>query len=1133
MARLDNKDIARIRRTKETVERKFKFGETEYRSDRLLELPGTIGHTKVFLKTYVVQGDIPWLVGRVTMEKLGTLIDFEKNKVVFRDIGEIVKLREDSGGHLRLRVGRKVTKEEVWGEGLGAMEHKDRVKKIRKLHLQFGHPGADALLRLLAEAKGMNAISTGEWKEIRETVGLVSQNCEICLRYKKTPPRPVVGLTLSRKFNDVIALDLGEYKGRKFMVIVDLKTKYCQACWLGSKKPEEVIRKLVKHWIAIFGSPSSILTDNGREFNNEKFLKMTEAFSIRSLKTAAESPWSNGICEKTVGLVKDSMRKMEADGDKELETILYWTVSARNSLYNKNGFSPNQLVLGKNPNLPGSTENENPAAFRDLDDEEDFIRENLIAIHRSRKIQIAHESDQKIRTALKNQIRSHKIEDAQQGDEIFYKREGEEEWRGPARVVGIDGKTVIVKHGGDLREICRVHITRLARRGEEVLPQAEREQTVTERREKSDTEQNKNENGVSLKKENDSDEDSETEYEAGTTQTREERGGNETEIREGEENVREEISPEIVGQVGDEEGSEAVEPEVTAEETIDEDVIRETNTVVAKIPKLRKGQKIRAYQKGSNETEEFRVTNLAGKRNSRRWGDSYNVVDREGQEKWIDLRQYENITEIDEEDFFGIETEEVMRAKEKEFSSWVENKVYEEVEDRGQKTVGLRWVITNKIKEGELVCKARLVAKGFQEKDVTEKEAPTCAAESFRLCLAVMLIKGWKAKTIDVKTAYLQGERINREVYVKPPVEAATKRIWRLQKTVYGLKDAARAWYDKVNLVMKQLGGAKSAFEPTIFIWRKENGETRGVMCIHVDDILFGGDESFNEIILGLKKVLKVGEIQSEKFSYVGVGIEQNDKEIYLSQDNYVQKVGIPNIDEFEGNQEMRDSEMMVYRGLIGKLNWLAQHTRPDISFEVSRAGCSFQRGTRVEMRDLIKKARKIKETTSRLKMNKVRENEAYWEVFCDAAYGNIAEGLSQIGFTISLKDDSGKLCPIFWKSVRARRVARSPMDAEALSLIEAAEMVMYLNTLWREIVGGENRQVILKTDNRSLYKAIRSRVAVKGRSLRIDMAAIHELIDKGAMVVAWVNTSGQLADALTKEGISRKSIREYMFGRE
>ena len=1132
---MDKEDMLRVKITMKEAEKTFKFGETEYRSDKLLELPCTIGQTKVFLRTYVVKGDIPWLVGKVTMEKLGTIIDFEEKKVVFREISEVVKLREDSGGHLRLTVGKKLTREDVWGEGLIGIDRQDRMRKLKKLHLQFGHPGVEALTKLLAEAKGVGkgGENCKEWKEIKDDVFSVTRNCETCLKYKKVPPRPVVGFALSNRFNDVIALDLGEYKSRKFMVMVDLRTKYCQACWMTSKRPEEVIKKLIKHWIALFGSPNSILTDNGREFSNEKFLEMTEVYSIKSMTTAAESPWSNGVCEKTVGLIKDSMRKMEEDGDKDLETILYWTVAARNSLFNKNGFSPNQLVLGRNPNLPGSTENENPAALKEAGEEQDYIRDNLVAMHRSRRVQIMQESNQKIRTALRNQIREHRVEEAQQGDEVYYKRDGEKAWRGPAKVVGIDGKTVVVKHGGDLREICRVHITRLKGVKEKPLGADKLTKESKEGLKCTAGSMDKKKGGVETNDSSGEESDSEDEVEvlgndeqgviANGEQEGIETGAEQDDLDRGNDTVEEAAVEEQDDRAADDNG----EIDEVAERA-DREVVRQ------KIPKLKRGQVIRATPKGSRERDEFRVIGLAGKRKSTKWGDSYNIRKRTGEEKWINLREYEDISEMeDEENFFGNELDEISKAKEKEFSSWLENDVYEVVEDSGQKAVDLRWVITNKVKEGELVCKARLVAKGFQEKDVVEKEAPTCAAETFRLCLAIILMKGWHAKTIDVKTAYLQGERISRDVFVKPPIEAGTKQLWKLRKTIYGLKDAARAWYNKVTSVMRELGGEKSVFEPTVFIWKKKNGETRGVMCVHVDDILFGGDDSFECVIQGLKDVLKVGEVQSGKFSYVGVRVRQTEREIYLDQDDYTRKLELPNAVDFKTDKDMDEREMAEYRGLVGKLNWLVQHTRPDIGFDISKAGKSFQQGHSSDMRDLIKKAKKIKESPGKLRMCRVDECDAYWEVYCDASVGNVGEGMSQIGFTISMKDSSGKVCPIHWKSIRAKRIARWSMEAEALSLVEAAEMVKYLNALWKEIIGGEMRPVIIKNDNKTLVKAIKSKVAVKGRALRLDMAAIHELVDKGDMFVSWVSTGDQLADCLTKEDVCKTKLRNYMFGKK
>ena len=93
--------------------------------------------------------------------------------------------------------------------------------------------------------------------------------------------------------------------------------------------------------------------------------------------------------------------------------------------------------------------------------------------------------------------------------------------------------------------------------------------------------------------------------------------------------------------------------------------------------------------------------------------------------------------------------------------------------------------------------KDRLVVRGFTEKfdNKYECEATTCSAEGLKLVLTVIKNFGWKVKTLDIKTVYLKGKEMSREVYLEPPEEAKCTKIWRLKKTVYGLKDAAKHWY--------------------------------------------------------------------------------------------------------------------------------------------------------------------------------------------------------------------------------------------------------------------------------------------------------------------------------------------------
>ena len=101
----------------------------------------------------------------------------------------------------------------------------------------------------------------------------------------------------------------------------------------------------------------------------------------------------------------------------------------------------------------------------------------------------------------------------------------------------------------------------------------------------------------------------------------------------------------------------------------------------------------------------------------------------------------------------------------KKVQSWKNNAVYEEVENVGQEVISVRWVITEKLKEGKSLIKARLVARGFEaNSQELSKYSPTCSKEAVRLAISIASSEGWVCHTIDVKSAYLQGNKIGRDV---------------------------------------------------------------------------------------------------------------------------------------------------------------------------------------------------------------------------------------------------------------------------------------------------------------------------------------------------------------------------------
>ena len=90
----------------------------------------------------------------------------------------------------------------------------------------------------------------------------------------------------------------------------------------------------------------------------------------------------------------------------------------------------------------------------------------------------------------------------------------------------------------------------------------------------------------------------------------------------------------------------------------------------------------------------------------------------------------------------------------------------------------MRWIITEKFKDSNSLIKARLVARGFEEDSShLRTDSPTCSRESLRLLYATVASKSWALHSLDISAAFLQGDQIQREVYLRPP-HAKTLYIW-------------------------------------------------------------------------------------------------------------------------------------------------------------------------------------------------------------------------------------------------------------------------------------------------------------------------------------------------------------------
>lgn len=102
------------------------------------------------------------------------------------------------------------------------------------------------------------------------------------------------------------------------------------------------------------------MSGNGGEFNNELLKEMSDHLNIFIRSTAGESPWSNGITERHNAILGNMINKLLLDKSNNypIDVIVAQAVRALHNCY---GYSPKQLVFGKNPNYPSILVDKAPA----------------------------------------------------------------------------------------------------------------------------------------------------------------------------------------------------------------------------------------------------------------------------------------------------------------------------------------------------------------------------------------------------------------------------------------------------------------------------------------------------------------------------------------------------------------------------------------------------------------------------------------------------------------------------------------------------------------------------------------------------------------------------------------------------
>ena len=495
-----------------------------------------------------------------------------------------------------------------------------------------------------------------------------------------------------------------------------------------------------------------------------------------------------------------------------------------------------------------------------------------------------------------------------------------------------------------------------------------------------------------------------------------------------------------------------------------------------------------------------------------------------------------------------------------ELESLVENKVFEEVPlPAGKRCISSKWIFKVKINtKGEVTRhKARFVARGFSQRegiDYTEIFAPVAKFTTIRTLLSVAAIKDFELHSMDACTAFLNGD-IEEEVYINPPEGHETIKpnvVWRLRKTLYGLKQSPRGWNQRLDRELKQLGWTRCESDHALYNKLSSNQIDMNLMCVYVDDFLIAAIKNdIQDIKEQLKNCFKMTD-NKEANEILGIAIrrDRSKRQIYLSQTAYAESilktfdmvdckpVATPLVTDshFTKSQspstpeEERIMKNVPYREAVGKVMYLMLGTRPDLAYSVSVLSRFVSNPGEEHWKGLKRVLRYVKGTLS---MNltlggKTTSSEPiHLHGYCDADWGgDIDTRCSTTGWVFIIGNGV-----VSWSSKRQATPAHSSTEAEYVALGSACREALWLRQLCIDC--GENQALptTIYEDNQGAIALVKNPVQhQRTKHIDIQYHIIRSAYEQKQIDIQWVRTESMIADVLTK-GLSREAHTKCVTG--
>ena len=446
--------------------------------------------------------------------------------------------------------------------------------------------------------------------------------------------------------------------------------------------------------------------------------------------------------------------------------------------------------------------------------------------------------------------------------------------------------------------------------------------------------------------------------------------------------------------------------------------------------------------------------------------------------------------------------------------------------------------------------KARYCARGFEQQkgvDYFETFAPVVMWLTVRLLLIMSILMNLETKQIDYTAAFVHAP-IDCIVYVEMPKGFAIEgQVWRLSKSLYGLAQSPRNFFlhTKAQLTQK-LGFIQSVADPCLFI-------SKDVIClIYVDDALLFYKDS--QAVINLTERMTKENIQfreeEDVAGFLGVHIDRRDDgSIHLTQKGLAERIvealhlddskatpvetpatGYLPIDEHGETAHQTFS----YPSVVGQLNYLSGHSRPDITMATSQVARFVHSPKRSHEIALMRIGWYLKGTLDKgiILRPDTAEHNLSIDVYVDAAFAcgwqtevgtNPDSDKSRTGYIIEIAS-----CPVLWVSKLQTTIATSTMEAEYTALSMALRAFIPLLAVVKLVITGLNysRKELIKfratvhEDNQGalvLANLEPGRHTVRSKFYALRLHWFRAWTETYQIAIKFIPTDEQKADFLTK----------------